>query len=90
MGRRGEWLIEPRFEMADTFADGRAPVSTRRKFTDPPHDCWGVIDTEGRFVLEPRFHLIFPYEHGLAQVADRKDRRGYINRDGDVVWAPSA
>lgn len=88
--KNGEWAIEPRFESAEMFADDRAPVSTRLKFSDPHGENWGVIDRAGRFVVEPRYSLIFPYEHGLAQVADLQDRRGYINRDGDVVWAPSA
>lgn len=87
---QGEWAIEPRFESADTFDDGRAPVSVRRKFSDPAGEHFGVIDRDGRFVVEPRYHLIFPFEHGLAQVADDQDRRGYVDRDGRVVWPPSA
>ena len=45
--RDGNWIIEPRWEQADDFSEGRAAVGNGQR--------WGIIDRSGEPVLELRY-----------------------------------
>src|SRR3979409_87439 len=44
-GADGSWLVEPKFQQADSLSDGLARVTLNRKV--------GFIDRTGNFVIEP-------------------------------------
>ncbi|MFC4350430.1 WG repeat-containing protein [Fodinicurvata halophila] len=45
--RAGNWVIEPQWEQAENFSEGRAAVGSWQR--------WGVIDRAGTYVLEPEY-----------------------------------
>lgn len=51
---KGEWVIEPKFQDAKSFENGRALVNTNGK--------WGVIDQKGNWLMEPKFDVIKEFE----------------------------
>jgi hypothetical protein len=57
----GNWVIQPRFEAANLFTEGLAPVKQDGK--------WGYIDETGTVVIEPQFTEAYGFGDGLARVA---------------------
>ena len=47
---KGEWVIEPKFEVGRKFKNGYAAVRVDRK--------WGFINLEGEWVIEPKFAAV--------------------------------
>jgi hypothetical protein len=76
----GEVVIDPRFEQAWHFSEGRARVRVNGQ--------WGFIDTAGEVVIDPQFARAWDFEHGLALV-ETADGFGYVARDGRMVWGPT-
>jgi hypothetical protein len=74
----GRMVIEPRFEQAWTFSDGRARVRRDGR--------WGYIDRRGQVVIEPRFQRAWDFRHGLARVETASGRLAYIDTTGTQVW----
>ncbi len=91
INRRGEVAVPPVFEVAGDFASGRA-----RAF-DELRGSYGYITAQGRWAFPARFREAADFEGELARVAwEAGDGRatalirGYVNRDGQVVWPPDA
>lgn len=70
--RSGALVIETKYEDADTFSQGLAPVMTA--------DGWGYINMSGEWVIHPRpeFNLAFSFSEDLAAV-ETDDGWGYID-----------
>lgn len=83
--KQGKVRIEPKFDEVSSFFNGMASIVKDKKY--------GYINRRGEVVVEP----IYGYGHlflgELAGVTFHPGRgngvgTGYINRDGQVVWAP--
>jgi hypothetical protein len=72
------------------FSEGLAAVQLK-----PPHKQvsgkWGYVDTRGHWVIQPRFEIARDFQGGMARVSkDRNNtQRGYIHKDGKLVWDPA-
>jgi len=74
----GNFVINPQFDVASLFVDGRAMVWKDDKI--------GVIDTEGNYVVSPKYlHSTTIYSEGLAWVVEEGHAPMLIDRDGDVL-----
>ena len=94
--RRGEVVVEPRFDHAEDFSEGLAAVAVSGK--------WGYIDKTGGFVLGARFNAR-AFDEGLAFVKvggydadaivdvvgafDTGGEWAYIDKSGEYVWPPT-
>jgi len=74
----GGMVIEPRFEQAWTFSNGRARVQRNGR--------WGYIDRRGQLVVEPQFRQAWDFRNGLARVETESGRLAYIDTTGAQVW----
>jgi hypothetical protein len=81
INRKGEIVVEPRFEDIWSFDDnGLATVSEDGK--------WGSINEKGEMVIPPRFDLPLSFQKdGLADVSIN-GKWGYINQVGQFVIEP--
>jgi len=79
MDAAGRIQIQPRYEFATEFSEGRAAVMAE--------GYWGVIDELGNQIVPRQYDEIRPFQGGLA-VAGRGGRYGYIDRDGHEVAEP--
>jgi WG containing repeat len=61
--KEGNWIIEPRFEFADSFSEGLALVKVEGKY--------GFVDESGHFVIEPVYSNALSFSDGLAPVKVR-------------------
>jgi hypothetical protein len=92
----GRMVINPRFTAAGRFESGRAPVSTKERWLDPPsygNVLEGYIDRAGNLVISEQFDYAgnFDRESGLAVVCvGRGDdsRCGFIDVTGRFVINP--
>ncbi|MGM0783210.1 MAG: WG repeat-containing protein [Pseudomonadota bacterium] len=57
--RKGDWVIEPQWDQAEDFSEGRAAVGSWQR--------WGIIDRSGQFVL--------PLEYESPSYATLEERR---------------
>lgn len=75
----GRIIIEPEFQWAGPFRDGRAHV----------YNSWrhGFIDEHGEWLVEPRFQDARNFSEGLAAV-ELDGRWGYIDRSGAFAINP--
>lgn len=95
VNRKGDWVIEPRWDQVMEFSEGRAAVAEESE--------WGVIDREGEYVLEPELRSqtytmaegtrigdspLKPYSEGCAAgVADTASEPPFfVDRDGRFHW----
>jgi hypothetical protein len=84
--KRGQVVIQPTFEFADTFSDGFAPVLSG----EYPNKKWGFVDTSGKFVIPPTIgyetivEIPGPFSGGLARFY-YGGKIGFLNRAGEVV-----
>ena len=46
---------------------------------------WGYIDRQGKMVIPPGFDYAGSFSGGLAEIR-KKERQGYIDTSGKVVW----
>ncbi len=77
--RTGKIAIPPKFDLAENFSDGLAPVKTGEKF--------GYIDRTGKIVISPKFDRAKNFSEGLANV-EIGVKSGYIDRTGKIVIQP--
>ena len=88
-----QFVIEPRFDSAFEFSEGRAEVTIKNKS--------GFIDTSGTIVVPPKYDMVWGFQNGLARV--RRDievgtwmtmegeqpkyryQYGFIDRDGNDI-----
>jgi hypothetical protein len=80
--RKGEVVVSPRFDRAEPFSEGLAPVRLGERL--------GYADATGALVLTPAFDpggvLHRPFVNGLAAVRV-EGRFGYMDRDGKLAIA---
>jgi hypothetical protein len=76
----GNIVIEPRYINVPCFSEGLAQVVWREKETKS-----GYIDTNGKIVIDGKYDYESNFHNGLAAVS-RKDKDGYIDRKGKLVW----
>ncbi|HEY3354785.1 MAG TPA: WG repeat-containing protein [Polyangia bacterium] len=74
----GRLVIAARFDNADRFAGGLAPVKIGGR--------WGFIDRQGHIVIQPRFLDAAPFSHSLAWVTTETGELGYVDGEGRLVW----
>ena len=79
INKEGVMMIEPRFQTAYEFSDGRAAVREDWR--------WKYIDSNGEDAIDTYFQEITTFSEGKAAV--RIDGRwGYINTNGDIIINP--
>lgn len=85
--KSGEFLVEPRYDYADAFSEGRATV----RIGDRHSGIYGYIDKSGSEVIKPQYPYLgftkndLNFSDGLAPVKiDRKI--AYINYSGHVEF----
>jgi hypothetical protein len=76
LGIDGKWAIPPRFERADDFSEGFAPVQSGGK--------WGYIWHTGEFAIEPGFDSAGRFHNGIAPVGIG-DSYGFVGQRGELV-----
>ncbi|MGI9015258.1 MAG: WG repeat-containing protein [Phycisphaerales bacterium] len=83
--RKGQWVIEPQFDGAERFSEGLAPILV---MASPLERRWGYIDHNGEIVLRAQWLVAEAFAGGVAEV-ESHNRRGLINRAGELVWQDS-
>lgn len=78
--RTGQVVIEPTFERAWAFVDGRALVRESGRF--------GFVDSSGQVVVEPTYRDAWHFSNGLAPV-QQDSLWGFIDRSGNLVVDPT-
>lgn len=79
----GQWVIQPKFTMAQDFEKDVARVVVDRS--------WGLIDKNGQYIAKPQYRLISKFNDGMAcvRIGDGDDSRmGYIDQSGKLVIEP--
>lgn len=75
---RGRWVINPAFDSAGTFHDGRARVTKAGKS--------GYIDRQGRIAIDVRFERAGEFTDGVA-IVEENGLQAVIDTAGKAVWA---
>ena len=86
-------MIQPQFDYASEFSDGRAGVTINRKA--------GFIDRSGKVVIQLKYDAVWPFHDGLAQVRNDipngtvmtvegeqrayRHQYGFVDREGNEV-----
>ena len=79
INKKGEQVIDFRFDEANAFSEGLAAVSENLKadYVDektgehlipPPFSKGGYIDKTGKYVIPPKFEVVWNFSEGLARV----------------------
>ena len=76
INKRGDIIIEPKYDDACGFSDGLAAVKIRKKY--------GFIDRNGTMVIEPQFGFTVAFTEGLASVVNDNDFF-IIDKNGNTV-----
>ena len=83
--RHGRWAIPPRFDDANHFCGGLAPVRVK--------DLWGFVDSKGKTAITPQYDQAESFDGGIAEVYEKDQggvlRRELINRQGSVLYRSS-
>lgn len=74
---RGDVLIEPKFDTAEEFIEGRARVRVG--------DFFGLMDPSGTYIAPPVYQAVSHYWNGLAQV-HRDGVTALIDRGGAEIF----
>ena len=77
--KRGEPISDLRFDDAEDFAEGLAPIRIGNQ--------WGFVDLSGQIAIPPRFQSAEPFSEGLAVVGE-DGKRGFIDHTGNYVIRP--
>jgi hypothetical protein len=98
LDKTGAWAIEPQFDFAHDFSEGRAVVSLDVVNDAANPSRVGYIDKTGKMVVEPQYFWGDPFSGGLAMVAPwfdevpdwgmwyPPDKYRYIDTTGKVIW----
>jgi hypothetical protein len=76
-GPKSVWKIQPQFEEAWEFRNGRAAVKLNGK--------WGFIDTGGKVCVQPEYDRVWPFNEDYA-AARKGNEWFYIRDDGKVAY----
>lgn len=71
----GSWQIQPIFDEAFPFEDGRARVAIGENF--------GLIDSTGKYILKTEYDRISANTEGLYRI-DKGSRCAFVNSDGEI------
>jgi len=71
-------ILAPNFQLAWTFSEGLAAVSTRKGY-------FGFVDTEGKWAIPDHFRFVGNFSDGLALYQDKNLKYGYIDKQGKIV-----
>ncbi len=85
--KTGLLVINPQFDLAESFSDGLAAV----RIGDGKTGKWGFIDKDGKFVINPQFDAADDFHEGLAAVRigdDKSGKWGAIDKHGNFVVNP--
>jgi len=77
--KQGKFVIDPKFDFADSFSDGMAVV----RIGDEESGKQSYIDSGGKIISTPQFDQISAFAEGLAAVRvgdDKTGKYGYISR----------
>ena len=77
--KKGDFIINPRFEDALGFSEGLAAAKQNGK--------WGYINKEGNWVIKPQFDRVYIFNEGLAE-AEQNGKWGFIDKIGNFVIKP--
>jgi hypothetical protein len=80
INRKGEIIIEPKFEHIDDFHNGLANFKEGGK--------WGIMNTKGEYIIPPKFVSALLFSLDLAEASTDRIKWGYINRKGEFVIEP--
>ena len=85
VNRKGEYVIEAKFDMARPFIDGYAVVAVGQKR--------GYINKKGEFIIQPQFYRANYFQDNVAKVIMKDEAtgdktEGYINKRGEYVVEP--
>lgn len=75
----GQVVIEPKFEKASYFSEGRAAVSVNGKY--------GYIDLYGKLTIKPDFDFAVAFSEGAARIV-KDGKTGFIDKDGNFIIQP--
>jgi len=76
----GQWVVLPKYEMINSFSEGRAQVINQGNFK--------VIDEQGNVITSKPYDYIGSYHEGRAQAADTREGKylyGYLDLQGKEV-----
>ena len=77
--KSGNFVIEPRFDVALDFEDGKAIVGVDGKY--------GLIDTSGRFLLEPISEILPSFKDGYCEIV-RDKKYGLVDSSYKLFVEP--
>jgi len=77
--KRGEPVSNLRFDDAQDFAEGLAPVRIGSE--------WGFVDRSGQISISPRFQWAEPFSEGMA-VVEENEKMGFIDHAANYVIPP--
>jgi hypothetical protein len=90
-------VIDPRFDGAQRFSDGLAPVNLGGRPGLPYQSDWGefgleggrwgYVDLTGNLAIEPKYLTIHDFQNGRAEVID-DEGLVIIDRAGQVIERP--
>ncbi|MDP2983904.1 MAG: WG repeat-containing protein [Candidatus Latescibacter sp.] len=87
INRRGNLVVEPRFDATRRFSEGLAAVDSVRKDGVFDVHYWGFINTAGKIVIEQQFEDARYFSGGLAPVKINGNW-GYIDASGHIAIKP--
>ncbi|MDF2935580.1 MAG: hypothetical protein K0Q90_953 [Paenibacillaceae bacterium] len=82
----GQWLVEPRFDKAESFQDGFAVVGMKSEQADTFK--LGYIRKDGTYLIEPHYDFAFDFEGDYAIVGMKgssHNEYGVINKLGQLI-----
>src|SRR5699024_3759080 len=71
INKEGEFIVEPAYEQAFAFQEGRARVVQNDKF--------GFVNRRGQLIVDPIYARAWDYHNGLAMVRISR-KYSYINK----------
>lgn len=78
MNKKGQWLIEPEYEYANSFSNGFAGVCM--------DDKWGYIDEEGYVIVDPYFDIVHNFnKDGFATAILGRDKY-QVDESGRITY----
>lgn len=86
--KRGEFVIEPQFDEAESFDEGLAEVCW--KLENRSSSKCGYINLLGDIVIEPQFRYAHSFQEGTAIVYPlNRDAIGVIDKQGNYLVEPN-
>lgn len=79
---QGNYVIEPKYEKANSFRDGFALVN---KTNSDYRNSWEFINTSGENTFNKKFEEARSFSEGLAVVKVENKGYGFINQNGELI-----